>query len=115
MVVKWVIVRRRRSDPVGRFVGIDLGTTYSVVAYINAYGKPEVIPNEHGQSVTPSVVYFGRGTPIVGDEAKEQQEAGEKEVASFFKRNMDDSQFLLSFGGRDYTATNLSALVLAYL
>ena len=37
------------------FVGIDLGTTFSVVAYVNAQGKPEIIPNEHGKAITPSV------------------------------------------------------------
>ena len=99
----------------GKFVGIDLGTTYSVVAYINAQGKAEVILNGNGRAVTPSVIYFGGGTPIVGDEAKEQQEAGETEIASFFKRNMDDPQFLLTFHGRDYSAIDLSALVLGYM
>lgn len=99
----------------GRFVGIDLGTTYSVVAYINAQGKAEVIPNKHGGLVTPSVVYFGGPEPIVGDEAKERQEADEKEVAAFFKRNIDDSNFMLSFSGRDYNAVDLSALVLGVL
>lgn len=99
----------------GRFVGIDLGTTYSVVAYINAQGKAEVIPNSNGHSVTPSVIYFGGGAPVVGDEAKEYQEAGETEIASFFKRNMDDAEFMLTFHGRDYTAIDLSALVLEYM
>jgi len=100
---------------VGRFVGIDLGTTYSVVAYVNANGKPEVIPNEHGRPVTPSVVYLGEEEPVVGDEAKERQALGDIEIASFFKRSMGDLQFLLSFHGHDYSPTNLSALVLAYL
>lgn len=99
----------------GRFVGIDLGTTYSVVAYINSQGKAEVIPNGNGRSVTPSVIYFGGATPVVGDEAKERQEAGESEVASFFKRNMDDAQFLPTFDGRDYTAVDLSAIILSYM
>ncbi len=99
----------------GKFVGIDLGTTYSVVAYINADGKPEVIKNEHGHALTPSVVYLGRGAPIVGDEAKERQANGEFEVASFFKRSMGDVNFLLTFHGHDYTPTDLSALVLGYL
>jgi molecular chaperone DnaK len=100
---------------VSKFVGIDLGTTYSVVAYVNEQGKPEVIANERGKVTTPSVIYFGAGGPIVGDEAKEQQAAGETEVASFFKRSMGDDQFLLSFDGRDYTPIDLSALVLAYM
>ena len=99
----------------GRFVGIDLGTTYSVVAYINAQGKAEVIPNSNGHAVTPSVIYFGGSVPVIGDEAKEHQEAGETEVASFFKRNMDDAEFMITFQGRDYTAVDLSALVLGYM
>jgi len=100
---------------VGKFVGIDLGTTYSAAAYINADGKPEIIPGERGRAITPSVIYFGAEGSIVGDEAKEYQAAGVKEVVSFFKRSMGDSQFLLSFYGRDYTPVDLSALVLAHL
>ena len=45
------------------FVGIDLGTTNSAVAYRNAYGRPEVIANREGQNITPSVVYFGARSP----------------------------------------------------
>ena len=97
------------------YVGIDLGTTYSVVAYINEQGKPEVIPNEFGRTITPSVVYFGDGIPAVGDDAKEQQEHGSEEVASFFKRSMGDEYFLLSFHGQDYNPLRLSSLVLAYM
>ena len=97
------------------FVGIDLGTTFSGVAYVNAQGKPEIIPNEYGNAITPSVIYFGPNGPIVGEEAKERQASGETEIAAFFKRSMGDEQFLLSFYGRDYTPIDLSALVLGYL
>lgn len=97
------------------FVGIDLGTTYSVVAYINAQGKPEVIPNEFNNKITPSVVYLGGATPVVGDEAKEFQALGKEEVVSFFKRSLDDAQYLLAFHGRSYTPIDLSSFVLAYL
>lgn len=99
----------------GTFVGIDLGTTYSVVAHINSDGKPETIANEYGNHVTPSVIFFGKGEPVIGDEAKEQQAAGASEVASFFKRSIGDPHFLLSFRGRDYTPIDLSALVLRYM
>ncbi len=99
----------------GKFVGIDLGTTYSVVAYVNDQGKPEVIPNEHGKAITPSVIYFSANGPVAGDEAKEAQASGETEVASFFKRSMGDHQFQLSFYGRDYTPIDLSALLLGHL
>ncbi len=97
------------------FVGIDLGTTYSAVAYINAHGKPEVIRDEEGNATTPSVVYLGGDTPLVGYAAKEQQALGKEEVASFFKRNMDDTHFLLSYHGRTYTPVDLSSIVLAHL
>lgn len=97
------------------FVGIDLGTTYSAVAHINAQGKPEIIPNEHGKVLTPSVIYFSPRGPVVGEEAKEYQANGETDIASFFKRSMGDRQYLLSYHGHDYTLIDLSALVLAYL
>ena len=54
------------------FVGIDLGTTFSVVAYIKD-GKPEVIPNNQGKRITPSVIDLGSNPPLVGDDAKEKQ------------------------------------------
>ena len=82
------------DDAVRHVIGIDLGTTYSVVAYVNEAGKPEVIPNDFNQSITPSLIYFGAGEPIVGDEAKERQRDGKTEIAAFFKRNLDDVHFL---------------------
>jgi len=97
------------------FIGIDLGTTNSVVAYINAEGKPTAIPNERGKTIIPSVIYFGEGQPIVGDEAKEQQANGATEVASFFKRNIGDPHFELFFNERSYSPIDLSALVLQHL
>ena len=97
------------------FVGIDLGTTNSVVACRNAYGRPEVIPNRDGNNVTPSVIYFGSDPPAVGQEAKEWARLGNEEVASFFKPHMGNSLYTLRFHGRDYSATNLSSIVLARL
>jgi molecular chaperone DnaK (HSP70) len=97
------------------FVGIDLGTTNSVVAYRNAYGRPEVIPNREGHTITPSVVYFGTDPPAVGQEAKEWARLGNEEIASFFKPHMGSPLYQLRFHGRDYSATDLSALVLARL
>src|SRR5512135_2392426 len=97
------------------FVGIDLGTTNSVVACRNTYGRPEVIANREGQNITPSVVYFGIDPPAVGQEAKEWARLGNEEIASFFKPHMGSPHFLLRFHGRDYSATDLSALVLRRL
>jgi molecular chaperone DnaK len=99
----------------GAIVGIDLGTTNSVVAARNAYGRPEVIPNAEGGHLTPSVVYFGTEPPAVGQEAKEWARIGNEEIASFFKPHMGSPEFKLRFHGRDYDATSLSALVLKRL
>ena len=96
-------------------VGIDLGTTNSVVAARNAYGRPEVIANREGQNVTPSVVYFGTEPPAVGQEAKEYARLGDDQIASFFKPHMGSPLYRLSFGGKDYSATDLSSLVLSRL
>lgn len=96
-------------------IGIDLGTTFSAVATIDETGRPKILPNRHGQPITPSVIYFGDGQPLVGEEAKEMQGLGESRIASFFKRNMGDANFVLNFNGRDYTATDLSTIVLRQL
>jgi molecular chaperone DnaK (HSP70) len=97
------------------FVGIDLGTTFSAVAHINVDGKPQVIADDNGKLLLPSVVYIGRDEVLVGDEAKERQALGDASVAAFFKRNMGDPNFELEFNSRGYTATDLSALVLKRL
>src|SRR4051812_18209724 len=96
-------------------VGIDLGTTNSVVAARNAYGRPEVVANRDGRNVTPSVLYFGTEPPAVGQEAKEYARLGDDQIASFFKPHMGSPLYRLHFGGADYSATDLSALVLSRL
>jgi len=98
-----------------RSVGIDLGTTNSVVAARDAYGRPAVLANRDGQNVTPSVVYFGSDPPAVGQEAKEWARLGNDEVASFFKPHMGDPNYALRFHGVDYDAKDLSSIVLARL
>ncbi|MCK4761651.1 MAG: Hsp70 family protein [Candidatus Aminicenantes bacterium] len=100
----------------GLSIGIDLGTTFSAAACIDKSGRPVVIKNSEGNPITPSVIYFPpKGEPIVGDEAKEMQALGEADIASFFKRSIGSDSFLLKFNGRDYTPTDLSAIVLRKL
>ncbi|WP_165068565.1 Hsp70 family protein [Paludisphaera rhizosphaerae] len=97
------------------FVGIDLGTTNSVVARRNAYGRPEVIANREGANITPSVIYFGVDPPAVGQEAKEWARLGDSEIASFFKPHMGSPLYQLEFKGQSYSAADLSAIVLRRL
>jgi len=99
----------------GLIVGIDLGTTNSVIAARNPYGRPEVIPNREGARLTPSVIYFGTQPPAVGQEAKEWARLGNDEIASFFKPHMGSPEFSLRFHSIDYDATALSSLVLSRL
>ena len=96
-------------------VGIDLGTTNSVVAARDAYGRPAVLSNREGHGLTPSVIYFGTDPPAVGQEAKEWARLGVDEVASFFKPHMGSPSYRLHFHGRDYDAAGLSAIVLRRL
>ena len=97
------------------FVGIDLGTTNSVVARRNAYGRPEVVANREGANITPSVIYFGVDPPAVGQEAKEWARLGDAEIASFFKPHMGSPLYQLEFHGKTYSAADLSAIVLRRL
>lgn len=97
-------------------VGIDLGTTFSVVAYVDENGTPRVLRNADGKPTTPSVVCFKDGEVLVGDEAKEEQATGALDVASFFKRHMGDPTFAFSTSnGRTYSAEELSTFVLRKL
>ncbi len=99
----------------GEWVGIDLGTTRSVIAHIDSSGKPEVIRNEEGHITTPSVLYFSPQGPVVGDAAKTRRKDGQHDIIQLFKRNIDNEHFLFTANGRDYTPIDLSACVLAYL
>lgn len=98
----------------GIAVGIDLGTTYSAVGMIDPVtGRARIIPTRDGAAVTPSVVaVMPDGTVLFGEDAKEQQELGYTETAAFFKRSMGDEDFALPLCGRDYTAVDLSAMLL---
>ena len=98
------------------FVGIDLGTTNSVVAYRNRYGRPEVIANREGQNITPSVIYFGTEPPAVGQEAKEWARLGRRRDRQLLQAAHGQSRCIsFSFTVKTYSATDLSALVLQRL
>jgi molecular chaperone DnaK len=95
-------------------VGIDLGTTFSAVAHIDAYGKPQIIPNAESERITPSVVLFDGSKAIVGTIAKNNTVAEPEKIVDFVKREMGKpkEQFHREFSGRTYSAEELSALIL---
>lgn len=95
-------------------VGIDLGTTYCAIAYVNPKnGKAEVIRNKEGKPITPSVLYFeDDGTILHGEEAKVYVEEGSAKTANYFKYYMGDPTYSLFRNGKEYTAVDLSAELL---
>lgn len=95
-------------------IGIDLGTTNSLVACFRN-GKAEIIPNRLGENLTPSVVSVDRnGTVYVGRSAKERAMLYPLESASVFKRSMGtDREYVL--GDWKLRAEELSSLVLRSL
>ena len=96
-------------------LGIDLGTTNSLVAYFDKEKGATIIPNRLGKKLTPSVVSFDDdGTIYVGETAKERRITHPMQTVEVFKRDMG-SKREWNIGGRSYTPTDLSALVLRSL
>lgn len=98
-------------------VGIDLGTTFSAVARIDPQtGKPVIIKNSYGASITPSVLCFQEdGSVLFGEEAKNMQGIGDPNAIAFFKRSMGKDNFASEFFGKTYTPTELSSILLHQL
>jgi molecular chaperone DnaK len=100
------------SDPINKIFGIDLGTTYSSIAYVDEYGKPVIIPNAENQRITPSVVFFDGSEIVVGDVAKESAKLYPNEVVSFIKRSMGEANFLYEYDGKNYRPEEISSYIL---
>ena len=93
-------------------IGIDLGTTNSVAAYVDQSANVQLIKSESGNYLTPSVIAFLNGHVYVGVKAKKYQSEGSENIANFFKRSMGDRYYSMESDGNDYTAVDLSAIVL---
>lgn len=97
-------------------VGIDLGTTFSAVAYIDPKTKlPQIIPNSEGSKLTPSVIQFLDGDVIFGSEAEDAYNAGEEDCVATFKREMGVDKPYCYIDGKPYTSEELSAMLLKHL
>jgi molecular chaperone DnaK len=96
-------------------LGIDLGTTNSVVATVDDAGEVIVIPNTVGEQTTPSAVYFESDSDVVvGDEAKRLGAVDPDNGVVLIKRHMG-TEFPLSIRGQDHTPESISALILRQL
>ncbi len=102
------------TQPKPPIVGIDLGTTYSLVSVFNA-GEPMVLPNAIGETLTPSAVsVLPDGSIVVGAAAKARATTHPEYTAVGFKRDMGTSR-LIQLGGKSFKPQELSALVLGAL
>jgi molecular chaperone DnaK len=98
-----------------RAVGIDLGTTNSVVAVLEA-GEPAVIPNSEGQRTTPSVVGFSKnGEILVGEVAKRQAITNPDRTIRSVKRHIGGKDWEVEVDGKRWTAQEISAQILGKL
>jgi molecular chaperone DnaK len=96
-------------------VGIDLGTTNSVVSVLEA-GEPTVIPNAEGARTTPSVVGFSKSDEVlVGEVAKRQSITNPDRTIRSVKRFMGDNSWNVDIDGKKYTPQEISARILQKL
>lgn len=93
--------------------GIDLGTTYSCVSYIDEYGKAVVLKNSDGDHTTPSVVMVeSENNIIVGTEAKRSIEMEPDKTVQFIKRKMGKENDTVNLNGTTYHAPEISSMIL---
>jgi molecular chaperone DnaK len=104
------------SDETASYFGIDLGTTYSAIAYVDETGRPTVVRNQlTSEETLPSVVYFeSASNVVVGQTAKEVAKVYPDRVVSLVKRQMGQEREW-DFDGTTHTPESISALVLKQL
>lgn len=96
-------------------IGIDLGTTYSVVAFVDADGRPTTIRNDAGDFLTPSAVSFEDGIVVVGKEAIKSSVFEPANYAECFKRDIGRPYFRRPIGAHEVPPEVLSAFILERL
>jgi molecular chaperone DnaK len=96
-------------------VGIDLGTTYSVIAHVDAGGRPTSIPNAVGDIITPSVVLFDDAGLVVGKEAVQAAAMEPEKVADCAKRDMGSKAYRKKINGEYLPPEVISSFILKSL
>ncbi len=94
-------------------LGIDLGTTYSCVSYVDQYDRPVILRNREGEFTTPSVVLIEKdGRRIVGSIAKRTIDLSPDRTVQFIKRKMGKEKDSVTIDGTVYRAPEISAMIL---
>jgi molecular chaperone DnaK len=95
------------------YIGIDLGTTFSAMAYLDGNGQPITIPSETGDVTTPSVSLFRpNGSVVVGHEARLAALDDPERVADCVKRDIGESHYSRLIDGKKFAPEAISALIL---
>ena len=95
--------------------GIDLGTTYSCIARVDDTARAEVIKNNDGDNITPSVVAFEGDNVIVGADAKAEAVLNPETTVMLVKTLMGKTDFAINYEGEDKTPEEISAFILRKL
>ena len=109
---------QNKGRKMANIVGIDLGTTFSALAILNAIGKPEIVPNADGERLTPSAIFFDEENSDiirVGVEAINSRHLNAERSVRWIKRQMGDANYHKNVDGKDWTPVELSALILKKL
>ncbi len=100
----------------GRTVGIDLGTTYSALAYLDKEGQPQLAPNSDNRTITPSVVLLGDGGKVMVGPSFERISIEDPEhVVEAIKREMGNPEYFVVYQNKKLTPEFISALILKKL
>jgi molecular chaperone DnaK (HSP70) len=100
------------TEGLKRVYGIDLGTTYSAIAYVDEHGKPVIVPNQESERITPSVVLFDGDNIIVGNTAKESAKVEPHRVVTRIKQSMGDPNFVFQYDGQAFSPEDISSFIL---
>jgi len=93
-------------------IGIDLGTTFSVISRLDDLGRPQTLINAEGDKITPSVVFFEGGDVVVGKEAAKAVATDADNVAECAKRDLGNQFYHKPLGGRRYPPEALQGWIL---
>ncbi|MCL2184421.1 MAG: Hsp70 family protein [Treponema sp.] len=100
----------------GKKIGIDLGTTYSCVSFVDENGIVKIIDNSEGEQITPSVVYFADNNEItVGSTARQEGALTPERLVERVKNYMGDPNFSITQDGVDYSSSAVSSVILQKL
>lgn len=99
----------------GKVIGIDLGTTYSCMSYVDEMGVTKIIDNFEGEQTTPSIVYFDTdGTLVIGSPARSSGAMMPDRMIERVKNYMG-SDYSITIDGTDYSPTAISSAILKKL